>query len=974
MLDSLAHCEPPSISQSPDLPQFQQTIRHKFQTESAWSLEFFSTNTEFHSDLEVDAFGEATTPIHDALGWKYTRFGRQANASQYAAFFKQADGSLYQARLARLRKDKDSKDIKYESRLSSKKTIWLPEIPASDRDRINQRQSCNIPLDGNAWEYIEQHPEISICLDEGVGRAGALIGAGHVAIVGQGCFGFTYTKDADGNPTTPYLVKELERFAAPGREFTIIFDADDKPKTIAAVNAAKFQTALALQRRGCNVYIIDRTPELGKGIDDVIARHGADAFHALYANRVSFRQWTASTLDKMLYAPAIEMCEQKIPRGFQLPMPEIEPLVALLSPKASGKSTVLASHADRVLQAGYKILNLSHRRQLCEELSSKLGITSIPEIQKTMGYSRQQLKGSAKEKGFGVVVDSMHGKSQIEFEASEYKGYVIFIDEVEQFLEHLLNSATCQKHRVAILKQIGDLLRNAPQIVVADADLSNVAIDWIKGIAGDRFQQPWILKNTGLPEAFKTYSYSTPEAYLKTLTSKLDQGEKVFISVDSQRAKSKYSSQSLEKLLRKLYSNKRILRIDSDTIAQKDHPAYNCIKHINKVVEHYDIVIASPCIETGVSIDLRGHFNSVWSFHYGAISANSVCQSITRLREAVDRHAFINEHGVGQSMRGVTSVKALRESADKQAKAVIHQLYDASEEGYSTDADFLEANKNAWAKIICRRNEGMHRLRASVLERLAADGHTIIHADEIDRDEAKLISSAMAQNRNENLEGNAEAIDAHPLITEHQADSLRDTAITLAEQLQLERFDLDARYALSEIPQGQREAAEVKEVCLKDGFGWYSGIKLHYDLTVGHKFVKGSDRSRLEEMVSDGNLFTPDVVKGTRINKVKALELLGIPELLEEGREFMENDAALGALADKAIAVSKDIKTLLGFTIRLGDCMELAERKIAQGQKPEKTDTPIAIFKKFLKLLGLSLVCVGQRGGRGQRVRGRSDR
>jgi Domain of unknown function (DUF3854) len=969
MLDFLTHCEPPSISPSPDLPQFQQTIRHKFQTESAWSPEFFEANTEFHADLEVDALGEPTTPIHDALGQKYTRFGQQANENQYAAFFKQADGSLYQMRLSRFRKDKSGKDIKYETRLGSKKTVWLPTIPTSDHDRINQQQGYDIPTGGDFWKYVKEHPEIGIIADEGVGRLGALIGAGYVTIVGQGCFGFVHTKDADGNPTTPYLVKELEPFAVPGRDFTIVFDADHKQATIAAVNAAKFQTALALQRRGCNVYIIDRTPELGKGSDDVIARHGADAFHALYANRVSFRQWTASTLDKMLYAPAIEMCEQKIPRGLELPDPLAQALIALFSPKASGKSTLLASTADRLLQAGYKIINISHRRQLCEELSGKLGITSVPEIQKTTGDRRQQLKRSAEEKGFGIVVDSMHPKSQAEFNASEYKGYVVFIDEVEQVLDHLLNSETCKENRVEILRQVTALLRNAAQIIFADADLSNVAIDWVKGIAGDRFQNPWILKNTGLPEASNVYSYSTPEAYLKALLSKLEQGEKVFISLDSQQPKGKYSAQSLEKLFKRLFPDKPSLRIDSSTISQKGHPAYGCIQHINEVFSCYDIVIATPCIETGVSYDVEGHFDSVWSFHYGAISANSICQSIARVREAVDRHCFVNDRGVGVSMRGVTSVKALRESIDEQAKKALHQLCDAAEQGYSTDTEFLEASKNAWAKIICRRNQGMLQLKVSVLERLAADGHNIIHADEIDRDEKIHISSVMAQNRNENLEERAEAIAAQPLITERQADSFRDTAITLEEQLQLERFDLNARYALSEIPQSEGAAIDIKDICLKDGFSWYSGIKTHYDLTVGRKFVKGSDRNRLEEMASDGVLFAPDVVKGTRINKVRALELLGIPELLEAGREFMENDAALGALADKAIAASKDIKTLLGFTIRLGDCMELAERKIAQGQKPEKPDTPIAIFKKFLKLLGLSLVCVGQRGSRGQRVR-----
>jgi len=33
---------------------------------------------------------------------------------------------------------------------------------------------------------------------------------------------------------------------------------------------------------------------------------------------------------------------------------------------------------------------------------------------------------------------------------------------------------------------------------------------------------------------------------------------------------------------------------------------------LNQVLGNYDVVLASPVIETGVSIDIRGHFTSVW--------------------------------------------------------------------------------------------------------------------------------------------------------------------------------------------------------------------------------------------------------------------------------------------------------------------------------------------------------------------------
>ncbi|HAJ60401.1 MAG TPA: hypothetical protein DCP31_14965, partial [Cyanobacteria bacterium UBA8543] len=50
---------------------------------------------------------------------------------------------------------------------------------------------------------------------------------------------------------------------------------------------------------------------------------------------------------------------------------------------------------------------------------------------------------------------------------------------------------------------------------------------------------------------------------------------------------------------RRKIKSKRILVIDSQTVADSKHPAYGCIAHLNSVLPNFDIVLSSPAIETG---------------------------------------------------------------------------------------------------------------------------------------------------------------------------------------------------------------------------------------------------------------------------------------------------------------------------------------------------------------------------------------
>jgi hypothetical protein len=105
----------------------------------------------------------------------------------------------------------------------------------------------------------------------------------------------------------------------------------------------------------------------------------------------------------------------------------------------------------------------------------------------------------------------------------------------------------------------------------------------------------------------------------------------------AQKAKSKWGTQALEERFRRKYPHLRILRIDSESVTDPSHAAFGCIAHLNEIL---------TSLETGVSIDIRGYFDSVWGIFQGVQSVNSVRQMLARLRETVDRHIWVREWGM----------------------------------------------------------------------------------------------------------------------------------------------------------------------------------------------------------------------------------------------------------------------------------------------------------------------------------------
>jgi hypothetical protein len=443
------------------------------------------------------------------------------------------------------------------------------------------------------------------------------------------------------------------------------------------------------------------------------------------------------------------------------------------------------------------------------------------------------------------------------------------------------------------------------KIILSDADLTDVSVDFVKQTAGQSELAPWVCVNEWKPkQGWNVHSYvGKKEEWLIGLEQHIRDGGRPLIMLDSQRLKGRYSSSNLEAYLQALFPTKNILRIDRQTLQVKTHPSFGCINKLNEVLGSYDIVITSPSIETGVSIDIAGHFTSVWALFTGVIPTNSVRQTLARLREPVDRHICLAPYGLGRIGRGETSVKSLLQSENKIVRANLHCIYDACLDSEEVDVEFLQSAQGCWAKMAVRINAGMVNYRNSITKDLQNEGHEICTVlNNIDEKALQTKKIAVTANRDLNQAECGAKLETVPLITDIEAKRLEES-VSLGsedEQLKLQKHKLYSRYGGVDV---------TSDLYLQDCAGWYPKIRLHYFLTLGNQYLKQRDRSRRDELVNDNRGWTPDLNRNLLSVQVKLLNFLGFPELVEAKREklWLSSDPDLLELKSRSLQTREQL-------------------------------------------------------------------
>jgi hypothetical protein len=773
--------------------------------------------------------------------------------------------------------------------------------------------------DDSFWQWVKDTPSLKITITEGAKKAASLLSAGHLAIALPGIRG-GYRSKINGVPCIPFLIPQLQVFAANGREIVFCFDNDTKLSTIADVNNAIAKTGKLLKRKGCKVSVIGWTIPY-KGVDDLIYNLGEETYRKAFDRRQLLDNWRLSKTFDIAQLPQTRVNTRYLDLLIK-PDDLTGKLIAIKSPKGTGKTEYLAKILEPELAKGRSVLVVTHRIQLAKALAKRLGINHLTEV-------RSSDTGSLL--GFALCVDSLHPKSQARFNPEAWDESIVVLDECEQVLWHMLNSPTCQGNRIAILQTFEKLLRTVAEsngtVILSDADLSKVSIDYVQKLTDNRLNL-WLLNNSYNPNQGnrKLFSYDSPASLLEAAYSAIEKGERVIIHCSSQKAKSKWSTQNLETALSAAFPSKAIFRADAETVADPSHPAFGCIENINEVVVSYDIVLASPTIETGISIDVN-HFDSVWALANGVQTVDAVCQTIERVRSNVDRHICITTSGMTQVGNGSDSPYVLCKSQNKLAQANLTALaLSAFTEDEESESHL--AHIAAWSNYAAKTNQGYRDYKANILDKLKCEGYDlIVVSPNTDRLPSDKIEEQIVDAKEANYKAERQQKIAAPIPNELQLKALeKKTAKTKAERHIEAKGKLVHRYLTEDI---------TDELIVKDDRGWHPQIQLYYYLTSGREHLPNRDKVKLQALSPEGyKPFNPDINNATLSVKVKALEAINISQFFGEDRTFTNN--SLADWFDRLKGCRGDIADYL---------------KIGIGEK----STPITTAQRLLNLLGCKL-------------------
>lgn len=891
---------------------------------SGISEEVLNLNVSVTHDIEFDPITREVlaTPIADVLGTPFVRFPtsekgwERFGTNPTAALFTGEDGEVWQAKIFGQTPD-GKRTGEYRAPKGIGDKPYLPIIPREIVEAIAAIYGLIPPApDEPFWEWFKKHKELPVIITEGVKKALSAISQGNIALSLYGCL-----CGVDGLAIKSSLLPYVQ-----DRPVIIAFDRDLKPETQHKVfkGTKRLGNAIAHHAKGA-VAIASWDGRQGKGLDDLIA-NDPELFHHAIAKAKPFEQWKLGR-----YTDLTPYITTKVDNRYleTLSFPETAKVIAIKSPKGTGKTEAISREVERAIAAGIPCIVLSHREQLVRELSNRFGLeyrTELTQVGKLLGY--------------GLCIDSLHPKANPPFNPNSWEGCWVILDECEQVIWHLLNSKTCQYNRSAIIETFITLLNGADRIFLADADLSKISLDYVIRLL-DEPVIPWVLVNDWQPQTpLQAFTYETQADLFSALKESVKNGDRVMVHTGGQQAKSQYGTISLECALSKEFPDLKILRLDAESVSDPTHPAYGSIGNLNAILPLYDIAIASPVLETGVSID-GNHFDQVFCFASGTQSVQAVCQSLARVRSDVPRHLWVKPSSHQRIGNGSHEPHALLQSQNKLFKtnAQILGISDAESDIEGESSQSL----SKWATIASIHNYGFKNYRSEVFRLLEIEGYTLTPT--ASQEDATEVKAAMKAIADENYRTQCEQVANAPILSEFEMEkSKRKKAKTEPERLAEKKTAIANRYLTEDVS---------PDLVKADDEGLYGQLQLHYFLTVGQVFLKDRDRKKVEALSEQGQTFKPDVNRRCLSAKVKALEVINIEQFFDRDRVFSNGDDDLKEWLEKLIPCRSDIKDLLGMGIN----PEFKIDKDTGEMTTERKETPIGVAQRLLGLMGLKLTC-----------------
>ncbi|WP_242053921.1 plasmid replication protein, CyRepA1 family [Nostoc sp. FACHB-888] len=846
------------------------------------------------------------------------------------------------------------------------------------------------------WEWVKQHPEIPIILCEGEKKAACLLSLGFVAIALPGIWNGRVGKQDFDERLHPDLVP----MAQAGRKFIILFDHETSSKTRWSVFQATVRTAKVILATGCECEVA-LLPGPEKGVDDFVVARGEDANALLtaiiddakslkdYQRSYRAKKWGLSKykpdvtvnikyLTQALCIPDLEEKCSFVPTLYDIEKeqlftpsvsstscgegegkqeliisdcPDHKPstqnpkksfrfpekgLVVLWSDMGTGKTELMRWWRDQNPDA--RFLNNGHRVNLLKNLAERL---------KTAMYSDLGYTGLAQAQALSITIDSLH---KLNTQSLTYG--CIFIDEACQYLTHLLHSNTCKQHRAAILEVLEYIVYNAPLVVIADAHMDDLTVDFFLAMR-PKEEVPYIIKNEWRNGERTIYWYEgdNESALVAQISAALMLGEKVMVASDSKRFIKKldksFTIKYEESNSEKSHTPKkwRIWSVHSDNSGSDENVAF--IKDITNAVKNFDALFTSPSLGTGVDIS-QYHFDLVFGVFHGVSQTATECaQQLYRYRPKVPFHIWVAPRPpFGYKDTNASKIKERLLQTNEMTAFLLRIDRETGKRGAEKDWAL-----EAYCQILANRHYSLNNLRDDLRSLLTEMGNTFIYVGN-DSDPQSLESLKAAAQALDSAHNSAVAKANNITLSEYRARQSKDY-LDPNEIFECEKFRISDSYgievteSLVEMDKGGRliRAIAGLEAILAPPEESFTDPKTGQTYPTPPTIVTQKDRTERDNLplcIDWGNYSARWLA---RFN----LGLHQILKRLVRGDEVTADDATLLKMREIAIHCAAHVKAILGFTIP-SDCK------------------PIWLLATLVEQLGLKLTFRKQ-GKRGQQVK-----
>ena len=849
------------------------------------------------------------------------------------------------------------------------------------------------------WEWVKQHPEIPIILCEGEKKAACLLSLGFVAIALPGIWNGRVGKQDFDERLHPDLVP----MAQAGRKFIILFDHETKPKTRWSVFQATVRTAKAIESAGCQCEVA-LLPGPEKGVDDFVVSRGVDANALLtaiiddakslkdYQRSYRAKKWGLSKYQpdvtvnikyltqalcirdleekcssapplydlglEKLFSPNLIPTDCNLDKGkrenveyIDSDCPDPKPstqnpkksfhfpqigLVILWSDMGTGKTQLMRWWRDQNPDA--RFLNNGHRVNLLKNLADRL---------QTAMYSDLGYTALAQAQALSITIDSLH---KLNTQALTYG--CIFIDEACQYLTHLLHSNTCKQHRAAILEVLEYIVYNAPLVVIADAHMDDLTVDFFVAMR-PHGEVPYIVKNEWKNGGRTIYWYegSNSSALVAQISAALMQGLKIMVASDSKRfikkldksftIKCEQSSSDQSHTAQKW----RIWSVHSDNSGSEDNIAF--IKDITNAVKNFDALFTSPSLGTGVDIS-EYHFDLVFGVFHGVSQTATECaQQLYRYRPKVPFHIWVAPRPpFGYQDTNASKIKERLLQTNEMTAFLLRIDRKTGLRGAEKDWAL-----EAYCQILGNRHYSLNNLRDSLRSLLTEMGNTFICVGSDDdyqaRESLKAAASAL-DSAHYSAVAKANNITASEYRARQSKDYLDPSEIFECEKFRIfDSYGIEVTESLVEMDKGGRLIGAIAGLVaiLAEPDESIVDPKTGRIYPSPPQIVTQKDRTERDNLplcMDWGNYSARWLA---RFN-------LGLHQILKglvRGGKFTADDPTLLKMTAIAIHCAAHVKVILGFTIP-SDCK------------------PIWLLATLVEQLGLKLTFRKQ-GKRGQQVK-----